>query len=104
MSGPRETDESVAPPRRPRQGRRWRRKVGVSLALVACAYLGGYVALRETRNFEMLRPPDCNFFELWLIGAGPGGQPRPGNVRWAHVYRPCIAVELWWLNRNIEEW
>ena len=97
MSEPRGTVASVPPPRRPARARR--RTGLVSLALVFAVYVGGYVDARTQPRRMVVNP--------WL---SMGGQvsyhvidpdPRAASVfTWRTTFfRPCIAVEEWWLNR-----
>jgi len=101
MSEPRETVESVPAPKRPGR-RRWRRKLALVIALAACfLYVGAYASLRLRGDIS-----------VWTTGNASFTWPNPEAGSWrtvvygrrsqiwrADFFRPCIAVETWWINR-----
>ena len=86
-----------APPTKPRGPRRWPWVV-VLLLLLTVGYVGGYVNARRTgRIYEFeftvgLCRPDTRRL---TVGFGDLFERVPSM----DFYRPCIAVEEWWLNR-----
>ncbi len=94
MSEARETDESVAPPGKPRGARRWPWAVVV---LLVVAYVGCYM---------WRRAQPYNIHGLWadngtwqVIVFRDTADPWPPFESPGLFLRPCIAVEEWWMNR-----
>ena len=79
--------ESV-PPRKPRGARRWPWMV-VAVGALAAAYVGTYVALRQSGEIR--------FKLVWAVGQRRAVLSAGSDHSLScSLFRPCVEAERWW--------